>query len=286
MPINIKCNLCDSENHIDYKNIAGHKNIVQCNRCGLIFTNPMPDLETIKEELQKVPVVSEVELKVEENKYEIFLEEIGSLNKNQKGKLLDIGCGFGQLLASAKKRGWQIFGLEINKFKVAFASEKLGIDIYCGELKEAEYLDDSFEVITVIEVLEHLINPSGFLQEINRILKKDGILVIVVPNVESFNAKTDPSWWQSYHFFHFSTNSLTQILKKNNLEVVKIIINPHLETRSSQRKLFLRKVIFEYFSWGVVFIRKILSMRFVTKLVVKNKLMKTGGLTVYAKKIL
>ncbi len=284
MSTNVKCNMCDSEDYKYYKNIAGHNNIVQCNQCGLIYSNPIPDFETWSRELQKVPVFSESKLKIDENKYEIFLNEIESLNRKSNRKILDVGCGFGQLLANAKKRSWQVYGVEITKFKTTYVSEKFGIDIFCGELKQAKYPNDYFDVITALEFLEHLIDPSDFLQEARRVIKKDGILAIVVPNVESSNAKTDPLWWQSYHFFHFNADSLTRILKKNDFEIIKMIVNPHLETRNSDQKLFFRKIIFDYLQWAVVFVRKILSTRIATKLMIKNKLIKTGGLTIYARK--
>lgn len=281
----VACNICNSTDYKYYENVANDRKIVQCDKCGLVFTNPQPEFGELYKKLENEISPSECILKIEEDKYKIYLDEIESLRKNQKGRLLDVGFGFGDLLRSAKERGWQIFGVEFNKDRVDRVREQLGADLFCGELKEAKYSDNFFDVITIIEVLEHLSDPSNFLIEINRILKKDGLVAIVTPNVESYYAKVSPSWWTLHHLFHFSPKTLTKILKKNNFVPVKIVVNPHFETRDSELKFsFLRRNIFKYFRPGIIFVRKVLSSHFVSKLMGMHELIKTAGITIYAKK--
>jgi len=281
----VECNLCGASDYSYYKNPSGDKKIVRCNKCGLVFTNPQPDEKEIAGMLDEEASPAQEVLDIEKDKFKIYLDEIESLTGGKRGKLLDVGCGFGHLLAIAKDRGWDTCGVEFNRRRVDLIHEKYGIDVFCGDLAGAKYQSSSFDVITIIEVLEHMLDPSLFLKEVNRIVKKDGLVAIVTPNLGSFYAKTDPDWWTPYHFYHFSPGTLGAILKKNGIKVIKIVINPHLETRNNDKSFFVvRKNLFDNFRWGIVLIRKILGMGIIAKFMGNCGAIKTGGITVYGRK--
>ncbi len=282
----VECNLCGASDYSYYKNPSGDSKIVRCNKCGLIFTNPQPVESEIAEMLDKEASPAQEVLDIEKDKFKIYLDEIETLTRGKKGKLLDIGCGFGYLLAIAKERGWDTYGVEFNKKRVDLILEKYGIKVFCGDLSGAKYQPDSFDAVTIIEVLEHMLDPSLFLKEVNRIVKKDGLVAIVTPNAGSYYAKTDPNWWTPYHFYHFSSRTLEAILNKNGIKVVKIVINPHLETRNNDKNFFVvRKSLFDNFRWGIVLIRKVLGLNIIARFMGNCGAIKTGGITVYGKKI-
>ncbi len=91
------------------------------------------------------------------------------LNKIQRirssGKLLDVGCGEGLFLRLAQANGWRISGTELSSFASKLAANTLKTDIYCGELDEAKFAKNSFDVVTMWHVLEHVKSPKKLPEE-------------------------------------------------------------------------------------------------------------------------
>jgi SAM-dependent methyltransferase len=144
-------------------------------------------------------------------------------NTSKKGLLLDYGCGTGDFLACAKKSGWSTFGFEPNSKAKAIAKEK-GIKVL-DSLKELD--DNSFDVISLWHVLEHVYHPEASITEFKRILKPDGVLIIAVPNYKSFDANHYKEFWAAYdvprHLWHFSKLSIQQLAFSQNMYVKKIV---------------------------------------------------------------
>ena len=88
-----------------------------------------------------------------------------------------------------KNKGWEISGVESSKSGAAIGKKVYGIDIFNGSLNEAHYRDNSFDIITMWHVLEHVSEPTEIFQEVKRILKPGGIFLVAVPNIESLEAK-------------------------------------------------------------------------------------------------
>lgn len=140
--------------------------------------------------------------------------------KEVGGKLLDVGAGTGDFLAEAKRRGWNVSGAEPNSRAREMASKK-GIS-----LKEntGEFLDGEFDVITLWHVLEHVPDLEIQIKELSRLLKKDGLLVIAVPNFKSYDAKVYKEHWAAFdvprHLYHFSRSSIQTIFSEFDFEVI------------------------------------------------------------------
>ncbi|HUI45134.1 MAG TPA: class I SAM-dependent methyltransferase [Nitrospirota bacterium] len=140
------------------------------------------------------------------------------------GKALDIGCGCGELLLWLKNHGWsEVRGVEISKGAAALANDH-GLNVFCGELANAHYPDSYFDYISLIHVLEHMHDPVMTLNEICRILKPDGLLVVGVPNFASYENKVFGEY-QSFmkevprHLYHFSKKSITDMFEKSGLMI-------------------------------------------------------------------
>lgn len=106
------------------------------------------------------------------------------LPKNVSGRLLEVGCGAGATLQAMTKKGWVTTGTDFDPGAVANAKNK-GLDVYCGELSDQKFADESFDAIVMSHVIEHVPHPTELLTECHRVLKKDGVLVVLTPNARA-----------------------------------------------------------------------------------------------------
>ncbi|WP_211222981.1 class I SAM-dependent methyltransferase [Salinimicrobium terrae] len=131
--------------------------------------------------------------------------------KTSGGKILDIGAGTGDFLLAAKRRGWKVFGAEPDSGARELASKKgLGL-----QKETSSFQDNSFDVITMWHVLEHVPDLQEQITELYRLLKPDGLLVIAVPNFKSHDAQKYKENWAAYdvprHLYHFSPSAIKKI---------------------------------------------------------------------------
>ena len=143
-------------------------------------------------------------------------------------KLLDVGCGSGKFLDKIRQEtGCKVQGLDISRQAVKYANENYGIDVFCGNITEAPFAAESFDIITAWWYLEHIPNPSLVLQTMHRFLKTNGHCIIGIPNIESFNGKFFKDKWYHLdcprHLFLYSPNTISSFLKKAGFDVEKIV---------------------------------------------------------------
>ena len=140
-----------------------------------------------------------------------------------KGKLLDIGAGTGDFLATAKMAGWETTGFEPSA-KARAIAEKKGITF---AESTAVLPDQSFDAITMWHVLEHVPDVQAQIIELKRLLKRDGVLVVAVPNFNSYDAKHYGAFWAAYdvprHLWHFSQTAIKKLFKAGWMDVVKVL---------------------------------------------------------------
>jgi 2-polyprenyl-3-methyl-5-hydroxy-6-metoxy-1,4-benzoquinol methylase len=143
-----------------------------------------------------------------------------------EGRLLDVGCATGNFLDRMRKRGnWQVWGVEVNEDAARYAQERFGLDIFIGEVCEASYPARYFDAVTLWDVLEHLHDPLGTLKEIRRVLKDDGVLILSVPNSDSFDARIFGDCWIGFdpprHLYAFSTKTVKRLLTETGFETTE-----------------------------------------------------------------
>jgi len=136
----------------------------------------------------------------------------------RKGKLLDVGCALGDCLLEAKKLGWkEAEGLEVADYAYRFA-KKRKLNVRKGTLGENKIKENSFDVVTYQDVIEHIPDPVGELKKVRKILKKDGIVFLVTPDIGGLWHKLLGHLWYHYkpgeHIMYFSQQSLAKALKK------------------------------------------------------------------------
>lgn len=224
MNMSTKCLLCNSTNITRWKKINNFF-LLRCNTCYIVFLWPQLKKRSIK-------VVNEKFYGSQPDCDKVFYQQrakffINKINKfKKKGSILDIGSGFGHNLAIAKKSGYMVQGIEISVGAARYSKSKYNLDIINHDFNSVEINSNSFDVITMYDVLEHMKNPNISLNKAHNILKKDGLLVIQCPNIDSIMAKVTRDRWVwfllPYHLFHFSTKSIELLLKMNGFKTMKI----------------------------------------------------------------
>jgi len=216
--------------------------VVHCQECHLEFVNPLPSVEAMQENYKKEMIGNESESGLHSNYILERQKRIKSFSKlynsrlsliesfyPSKGNLLDIGCGAGFFLNIAKERGWNCHGLEILPEYIKYAKENFALEnIHFESLDESlTYDENTFDVITLWDLIEHLRNPLKSLKQINRVMKPGGLLVIWTPNVK--NAIVLKEKWIGYktlqHFYFFSKDSLNNMLRKAGFKIVSLKTN-------------------------------------------------------------
>lgn len=201
-------------------------NIVKCANCGLVFTQIKSQPKKINDIVYNDVYMSNYELRKSTIKNR-FREKFNIIqNFKRGGNLLDIGCSVGYFLQTAEESSqykWKLYGAEINNSLVEVAKKNTKADVkHCG-LPKLLYTDNTFDVVTCFDVLEHSSDIIKNLSEINRVLINDGILVLQCPNYASLMqvlTRNKWDWWTPPdHLIHFSKYSLIKILNDNGFIV-------------------------------------------------------------------
>jgi SAM-dependent methyltransferase len=220
-------------NCIDYTVSKESFSIVSCINCALNFTNPRPGEDSIGKYYESDDYISH------SNTNEGLINKIYHLVKkraiNQKiriiedlkpqsKKILDIGCGTGAFIAEISKSDWYVAGIEPNQKAREFAIKNYSVNVF-EENKIAELKNESFTIITMWHVLEHVHRLNSRIQEIYNILETGGYAIIAVPNYTSWDAKHYNEFWAAYdvprHLYHFSPDVIKKTFGKKNMIHIK-----------------------------------------------------------------
>lgn len=195
----------------------------------LLATFPRPDLNELPDFYKSEKYISHTDSKTsffdkvyQAVKSYMLQKKISWLENKRpaKGKLLDLGAGTGDFLLEAKKSGWEISGVEPNSGARKLAAEK-GVKLLENS---AGFPERSFDVISMWHVLEHVPDLDVQIKELERLLKKDGLLVIAVPNFKSADAKFYAQNWAAYdvprHLYHFSRTAIRKIFEEHGFELI------------------------------------------------------------------
>jgi SAM-dependent methyltransferase len=155
----------------------------------------------------------------------------------KSGRLLDLGCGVGNFLASARDAGFDVAGIELNQNAVRFAREHYGLrDV--SAMRPADFLatrpKEKFEVVTFFEVLEHQEDPQGFLNIAKDFLADQGFLGLSVPNRDRWQKGVETLDYPPNHLTRWSPRALRNFLERNGFEVLTMQQEPLGIRRAAQ----------------------------------------------------
>jgi 2-polyprenyl-3-methyl-5-hydroxy-6-metoxy-1,4-benzoquinol methylase len=232
------CPICDSQELLpllettDFSVTQEQFQIRKCNKCGLGITTPRPADNELARYYVSPNYISHA------SRPRNLLDFVYSLARSQTVKwketivrnltagrtLLDYGCGTADFLHFCQTKGWITTGVEPSGQARKIASQKKSFPPIFPDI---QFVESKFDIITLWHVLEHLPNLNATIGELKQHLNATGSLVIAVPNLNSWDSKYYVKHWAALdtprHLWHFTTNSLTHLLKKHELTIKRII---------------------------------------------------------------
>lgn len=223
-----------------FKNVKDHSvsgelfHLVENKTYGFLETTPKPSSEILPNYYKSEDYISHTDSK--RNFFEHAYHIVRKIALHQKLKLitkvsleqntlLDIGCGTGDFLQTAQKNNWIVSGVEPNPEARAISNKKTNNAIF-DTAHLSLFREQSFDVITLWHVLEHVPNLEEYIQILNKLLKPNGVLVIAVPNYNSYDARYYGAFWAAFdvprHLWHFNKASISKLVSKASMTVAKI----------------------------------------------------------------
>jgi|LauGreDrversion4_2_1035121.scaffolds.fasta_scaffold01307_14 2-polyprenyl-3-methyl-5-hydroxy-6-metoxy-1,4-benzoquinol methylase len=236
------CPVCGSDklSHIlktiDYTVSQEAFSISQCEQCTVRFTVSAPSTVNIGKYYQSEQYISHTNSKqgLFNKLYQIVRNYslvskrklVCSYANKRSGLLLDYGCGTGSFLNEMKLNGWTIKGVEPDAGAALKAKMLTGSEI--GDSSSLNSLEnDSFDVITLWHVLEHVHELHPTVKTLKQKLRTNGVMFVAVPNYQSFDATYYDRFWAAYdvprHLYHFSKKSMANLMEANGLKIVNIL---------------------------------------------------------------
>ena len=240
--------------------------IYTCLSCKVLFTYPFPEPEVLYAKYYKSEnylshnkkssdlfslayrLVQKINIRMKRGVVERF-------NSTRENKILEVGAGTGDFLASCKGKRWKCFGVEPSDKARAVAQEfnKLTLFSSLNDIQEKD-----FSVITLWHVLEHIPNLNETIIKLKNILSENGCIIIAVPNHNSFDAKHYKQYWAGYdvprHLYHFNRESLIVIMQANGFQLRKIkpMIFDSFYVSLLSEKYIRNRFIFNYIIGGMI----------------------------------
>lgn len=234
------CPICDSGKFSPFMDCIDHTvsretfSIVQCDSCGFKFTNPRPEEHQLGKYYKSEDYISHsntskgfINSAYQSVRKYTLLKKLQLISRYYRtGKILDIGCGTGEFLKTMKNAKWEAIGIEPDEGARKQCIEKQGLDVR-EEGKMKQLPDEHFDVITMWHVLEHVPKLNERVEELKRLLKPNGMIIIAVPNCDSLDAKTYKEKWAAYdlprHLYHFTPKDIEALFRKKGMKVFKIL---------------------------------------------------------------
>lgn len=201
--------------------LSGEFDLVRCRVCSLVYLDPRPSWD----ETRKFYPTEYAPHQVKPASSLDRLIRSGGLGKKRDivlkhkrgGSLLDVGCATGDFLRLMSEHGrWSVFGVEADAQAAGCAARVSGAEVVCARAEEVNYPASSFDVVTMWHVLEHLHDPKRALRRLRRALRRDGLLIVGVPVLDSFDAMLFGRYWSGYdvprHLSTFSMATLSSML--------------------------------------------------------------------------
>jgi 2-polyprenyl-3-methyl-5-hydroxy-6-metoxy-1,4-benzoquinol methylase len=288
--MNPECHICNTESKFLLKKDGF--DLYKCPKCELVSVYPQPSPEILAKDFyseesgyqsnraEDLSKVSEIE---RSKKVFSLLEKL-----KPNGKILDVGCSGGHFMYWAKRRGFDPVGVELNK-RTAESARLYGFEVYNGFVENAPFEPQSFDIILLGEVVEHVNNPREFIRSSVKFLKPYGVVIITTPNLDCFWSRVTfflykmfSIPWSSvtppYHLFQFGSENLDELLKQEKFSLVykSFVLMTRLKYELGMLHLLKRYkksrkikdlifMIFSFSSYTIVYVINIILSPFLKK---------------------
>lgn len=234
------CPLCATSEYKPVYKERGHLGVVICKKCGLIYTNPRAIAAEENFFGDEKIFFAEARLIFNGKKphhrdrnYDYELNEIKKIKSS--GKLLDIGSNIGFFLRKAKAKGYEVEGVEPSSALAKMSQELFNLQVRNGYFEASAFPSHSVDIITMIDVFEHVTNPGELLKSAHKVLKDDGILCIKVPNgnynmlkLKLAKMTGKESQYDIFdsceHVVHYTPSTLKEMLRLHGFKIKKLIL--------------------------------------------------------------
>jgi len=197
-----------------------------CKDCLFVFSNPyVPEEEIVSFYSRLEDREYSMEAEGRSKNFKTILRRLKRIRKgteNSGNRLLDIGAASGIFLHLAKQEGYEIYGIEPSEFLVKEAEKQYNIELFKGTVEDYKP-KEKFSIITLLDIIEHLVEPDAFMTKVDSLLEENGILVLVTPDINSFAARlAGKRWWhfRVAHINFFNLHSLRLLLQKHDYEII------------------------------------------------------------------
>lgn len=231
-PVTTEMNSLEGASSPDVRRFTGTWiQLLKCNDCEFAFTKEIPQDPFFFDKRYDIRFNPEVESKTtaKDHIIETIFNDLKKLGCHG-GELLDIGSFGGVFLKAAQRKNFIVHGIEVNPTMAKYTKDVLGLDVVNGKFLDTKLNDNFYDLITMIDVLEHLVNPRSVLEKCFVHLKKGGVIVIKVPNykqqllkqkIARFIGISRQGIFENFgHINHFSPSSLSNVLADIGYEVL------------------------------------------------------------------
>jgi SAM-dependent methyltransferase len=240
----VSCRVCSGSPSTPYLSARGYT-LVRCDTCGLLYVNPQPSVK----ELEHIYAAFDQgdQWRKGEEAFNRGVREV-VLRFKEGGGAMDVGSGSGNFLRCLRESGFRVFGVEPSETGCAYAKTVHGIDTFNGTVEAflASGTTRDFDVVTILNVLEHLKDPASTLLQLRQLLRSGGIVVIVVPDArlhaligrarQRLGFK-DPFWMETerhplvgfdppHHLCSFEPRTLSQLVRRSGFEPIYLANAP------------------------------------------------------------
>lgn len=207
--------------------------IVRCTDCGFRFLHPQPSDEILRKIYSETYFLGATDQAMQAQvaglkiaTAELYLDQLAKRGI-YGGRLLEVGCGDGYLLAAAERRGFDVIGVEYSEHAALRARAGLTRgQVWVGELSDLELQPETFDVCILADVIEHVREPRSFLVKVRQLIKPNGCALIATPSTDSWSAHLMRSSWmelKTEHMSYFNRATLKSLLVQTGFTSIKFL---------------------------------------------------------------
>jgi 2-polyprenyl-3-methyl-5-hydroxy-6-metoxy-1,4-benzoquinol methylase len=229
------CPICREHVVLEPQFRNGADRIRKCRACSAAFVHPRPNGPELlsqysphyfRAKYESLRESGYLSMDAWREKTDLCFARVSKLRGGKPGLMMDFGCGKGWLLEAARDRGWQVQGLELCPEVAKEVMERVGTHIYTGSIFDVALPSETFDLVTMFDVIEHLEQPLEALLICHRILKPGGVLVISTPNLSGIGCRLLGArafgMWPDEHIVYFGPAAMNRALRLARFANVEI----------------------------------------------------------------